>query len=149
MRIPLAMYYWCESHLLCITVLLASKTTISSTILNIMSSGCPVRPPRRRFRCKTERSKRVEEQRAPKESRKRKVPQRQADDQRGAWGLPKYPGYTPAISRPGAAQIHRKIAKIVFFNLRRAGAPNVYLPIQMHLIFFAPGGYTRSRICSD
>ena len=124
------------------------NSTINN-IMNIMSSGCPVRPPRRRFRCKTERSKRVEEQRAPKESRKRKVPQRQADDQRGAWGLPKYPGYTPAISRPGAAQIFRKMAKTVSKNLRRVGAPNVYLPIVRNLTFFAPGGYPRCRICRN
>ena len=117
--------------------------------MNIMSSGCPVRPPRSRFRSKTERSKRVEEQRAPKESRKRKVPQRQADDQRGAWGLPKYPGYTPAISRPGAAQIFQRMAKIVCKNLRRVGAPNVYLPIVRNLTFFAPELYPRCTICRN
>ena len=131
------------------TEFLADQNINLNIILNIMSSGCPVRPPRRRFRSKTERSKRVEEQRAPKESRKRKVPQRQADDQRGAWGLPKYPGYTPAVLFQKNGQIFRKMAKIVSKNLRRVGAPNAYLPMVRNLIFFAPGGYPRCRICRN
>ena len=60
-----------------------------------------------------------------------------------------YPGYTPAIPRPGAAQIFRKMAKIVCKNLRRVGTPNAYLPIVMNLTFFAPELYPRCTICRN
>ena len=90
------------------------KNSSIDNIMNIMSSGCPVRPPRSRFRSKTERSKRVEEQRAPKESRKRKVPQRQADDQRGAWGLPKYPGYTSSGEGLGSSFWDPRISRFLW-----------------------------------
>ena len=60
-----------------------------------------------------------------------------------------YPSYTLAISRPGASQIHRKVAKILVKNIRRVRAPNVYLPVQINLTFFVHGMYPRSTICQN